>query len=92
MFTACALHYNLDMASVIRFVGGTYTASYRNVSHILHTLENTKLCDDYLLNEVKRVMTIGGPPQLTVTDSKANFLAYFEYVNHKSITKIYLKF
>ena len=27
MFTACALHYNLDMASVIRFVGGTYTAA-----------------------------------------------------------------
>ena len=35
MFTACALHYNLDMASVIRFVGGTYTASYRDVPNIL---------------------------------------------------------
>ena len=87
MFTACALHYNLDMASVIRFVGGTYTASYRNVPHILQTLENTQLCDNYLLSEVKRVMTIGDPSQLTAASSKTNFLAYFDYGNHKSITK-----
>ena len=30
MFTACLLHYNLDIPSAVRFVGGIHTGAHRD--------------------------------------------------------------
>ena len=72
MFTACALYYNLDISCLIRFVGGNYTASYRNIDDIIKRLSATKICNKSLLLEVKRVMQMGVPPKLNAYSSWEN--------------------
>ena len=43
MFLACAIFYNFDLASVIRYTGGNYTAYHLDVNSILSTLKNVGL-------------------------------------------------
>ena len=38
MFTTCAIHYNFDLSSVIRYTGGNYTNVHLKVESILKTL------------------------------------------------------
>lgn len=86
-FTACAFFYNFDMPSVIRFVGGNYTASYRDVSTIIQQLKECGNCDDHLLQEIQRVFTVGCPPEFVAESSQTNFLTYLNYGNHSSAEK-----
>ena len=84
MFLACALFYNFDLASVIRFTGGNYTASHLDVDAILHKLREIGLQDD-IYQHIKRALTIGCPAYFNAESSLDNFKAFLEYGNHSSI-------
>ena len=84
-FLAAAVHYNLHIPSVIRYVGGNYTAEYRDVDTILRSIKNIVPDDLYL--EVKRVLTLGAPTILKGESSRQNFEDYRKYGNHSSIKK-----
>ena len=60
MFLACAIFYNFDLASVIRFTGGNYTASHLDVDSILHKLQDIGLDNDIYMH-IQRSLTIGCP-------------------------------
>ena len=86
MFLACAIHYNFDLPSVIRYTGGNYTAAHQDVEAIVSTLTSAG-CDQQLMDEVQRIMTIGCPAYLNAESSQANFEAFAKYGNHTTITK-----
>ena len=86
MFLACAIFYNFDLASVIRFTGGNYTASHLDVDSILHTLDHVGLPTD-IFNHIKRSLTIGCPAYFNAESSTVNFKAFLDYGNHSSIAQ-----
>ena len=43
-FLAATLTYNLDIPTVIRFLGGNYTGEYRNINHTINSFNESK-CD-----------------------------------------------
>ena len=86
MFLACVLFYNFDLASVIRFTGGNYTASHLDVDAILHKLKEIGLQYD-IFQHIMRALTIGCPAYFNAESSLDNFKAFLEYGNHSSITQ-----
>ena len=86
-FLACDLHYDLDLSLVIRFVQGNFTASYRNVKHIVHNLKQADNISQYIIDQVERIMTAGCPSYFNNSSSRTNFIDYLQYGNHASIKK-----
>ena len=52
MFTACAIHYDFDLSSLIRYTGGNYTNAHLKVESILAKLAAAG-CDQKLMDELK---------------------------------------
>ena len=86
MFLACAMFYNFDLASVIRYTGGNYTASHLDVDSILSTLQDVGLPND-IFQHIKRSLTIGCPAHFNTESSDINFKAFLDYGNHSSIAQ-----
>jgi len=86
MFTACAIHYNFDLSSVIRFTGGNYTNAHLKVESIIETLSAAG-CDQQLMDELKRIITVGCPAYFNASSSQKNFKAFAQYGNHSIIVK-----
>ena len=84
-FTAAALHFDMHIPSVIRYVGGNYTADFRDVNEIVKQLEGK--VDPKDIEDLKRVFTTGAPGRLVAESSKDNMLDYWRYGNHTSILK-----
>ena len=68
---SAAIYYNLDIASVIRYVGGTYTGDFRDPSRILARLKPLLPCS--LHKQVKRVYEVRCPAKFYGHSTKANF-------------------
>lgn len=82
---AAALHYDLHLPSVIRFAGGNYTGEYRDVDKIVKRLKG--IVDEDDINDLRRLFTTGAPARMVAESSFDNFSNYFQYGNHKSISK-----
>jgi hypothetical protein len=80
------LHYNLDVATTIRYLGNNYTGEYRNVKDTVRILKESK-CDDKIIKELKNILTKGCPNKFVTHTSRKNFLKFLRYGNHKSIEK-----
>jgi hypothetical protein len=63
-FLACLLHYNLSVASTIRFLGNNYTGTYGDVPSIVKSLHSHGIAET-LISHYSRVMTVGCPITLT---------------------------
>ena len=85
-FLAAMLHYNLDVATTIRYLGNNYTGEYRNVKDTVRILKESK-CDDKIINELKNILTKGCPNKFVAHTSRKIFLKFLRYGNHKSIKK-----
>jgi hypothetical protein len=83
-FLACLLHYNLSVASTIRFLGNNFTGAYHNIPSIVESLRSHGIAET-LISHYARVMTIGCPNHLNASTSRNNALLYWRKGNHPSI-------
>jgi hypothetical protein len=84
MFTALLLHYDLSVASAVRWMGGTHTGAHRDHAMILSTLKKAGIDAD-ILHDLRRVYFFGAPAYINAESTDANFGHYFAYGNHKTI-------
>ena len=85
-FLASALHFDLDMATVIRFLGGNYTGEYRDSKRTVKALKDTN-CDKQIIKDIERTLLVGCPIKMNSSSTHDNFMKYFRYGNHTSIAK-----
>jgi len=84
-FTAALLHYNFHAASVIRFCGNNYTNTHIDLQQLRANLQN--IVPDNIICYVIRALTVGAPSFINGHNSRKNFLDYYRYGNHHTITK-----
>ncbi|KAL7530561.1 hypothetical protein ACHAXR_003565 [Thalassiosira sp. AJA248-18] len=83
MFMACLFHFDLSVASVMRYIGKNYTGGYRNVKA---SVENMRChVDDDLLTLYIKVMTLGAPSYFVAESSRKNAPLHWRNSNHPSI-------
>lgn len=70
LLTACAVHYNLDFGLVVRYLGGEYTAKWRDTHAILAHLR--PVADPSDLAHVERILTIGCPAHFNWEEPDSN--------------------
>jgi hypothetical protein len=85
MTTACLLHFDGDVATMVRWIGGPHVNAHLNVTTILATLQ--PIVDPDIYSDVERILTLGAPAVCNAEASEANFQAYLKYGNHQSVTK-----
>ena len=82
MTTAAVLHYNGDIPSVVRFMGGPHVNAHIDVPNLISNLRT--IVDPQTLSDLNRILTFGSPAKLNATNTEKNFQAYLAYGNHKS--------
>ena len=84
-FMAAILHYNFHVGSVIRYCGNNYTNEHINVKQLLQKIKN--IVPSRILEYVQQRLTIGAPSLIKGHNPRTNFLQYYAYGNHTTITK-----
>ena len=83
---AALLHYDLDIAALIRYLGNNYTGEYRlpNISAVAAVL--TKYCIPHdLIEQYQRVLVQGCPAHFVAETSRENAMEYWRGGNNPSI-------
>ncbi len=83
LFMACLFHYNLSVASVMRYAGNNYTGGYRNVRKMVDKMRG--LVDDELLTHYIRVMELGAPAYFVAESTRENAMVHWRRGNHASV-------
>ncbi|CAJ1965842.1 unnamed protein product [Cylindrotheca closterium] len=84
MFTACLLHYNLDVATAVRYVENIHTGAHRDWNAVEPELRAASV-DDGLVANLRRVLVDGCPNYVNATSSEKNRRSFAEYGNHNSV-------
>ena len=84
MATAALLHFDGDVADLVRWVGGTHVGAHRDVQCTLTYLRGK--VSPSICNTLERLWCHGAPTICNATASDANFEAYRLYGNHASVT------
>lgn len=82
---ACLFHYDLDVSLLMRYLGGNYTAAYRDIQQTVDTIR--PFVDPDLIPHFVRVMTVGCPNYFNYESSRANSVKYWRAGNNKSIAQ-----
>jgi hypothetical protein len=85
MLTACAVHYDLDFGLVTRYLGGEYTAEWRDVNGIISTCE--PFVTPKVLCQMERILTTGCPSYLNWEEDAANKRAFVSRRNLPSVAQ-----
>ena len=85
LFTACLIHFNGHVGDVIRYVGGNYTAEYRDVEKALAAVKPLLPKEDYL--DLKRCYEVGSPNKLVAEVSRDNSMLYLQKGNHPNMAQ-----
>ena len=80
---AATLQYDLDIPTLIRFLGANYTGEYRDTKTTIKALENAK-CNRKIIEDLQRLLEKGSPNHMNATTTHQNFLDFFRYGNHSS--------
>ena len=80
MTSACVLHFNGDIATVVRWIGGSHTNNHLDVKETLSKLQ--PIIDPTTWNDLSRILRSGAPALCNAEASKRNFQAYLKYGNH----------
>ena len=83
---ACLLHYNLDVALLMRYLGNNYTAAHRQVGKTTDILRQHNI-DEELIQQYIRVMTVGCPNRMVFESTRDNAMKYWRGGNNPSIKK-----
>lgn len=85
MTSACLLHFNGDVATMVRWIGGPHVNEHLNIPSIL---EKLRLIVDSqeLYADISRILLIGAPALCNAEATEENFQSYLKYGNHDSVT------
>jgi hypothetical protein len=83
MMKVCLLHYNGDMATTFRYIGGPLTMEVHDTTKILAELKPILKADTYV--QVERVYTEGAPAYMVAASTDANLRNAVQYGNHPSL-------
>ena len=86
MTTAALLHYQGDLSSVVRFIGGTHVGANRG-DHAARLASLDGIVDSPTLSHLRRIWTQGVPNYVNATSLQTNFRAYVNYGNHMSVKR-----
>ena len=81
---ACAIYFDFNIPQMIRYIAGQYTGDDRNNEAILENLRGIVPSDT--LTHIERILTTGAPAKFSAESSHENFLDYWRYGNHKSVS------
>ena len=81
---AATLDYDLDVPTLIRFLGGNYTGEYRTIEDTIKILKDTK-CNEKVIEDLQRLFKTGSPNYMNASSTHKNFLDFFRYGNHSTI-------
>ena len=84
MATAALIHFDGDVADLVRWVGGTHVGAHRDINATLGYLRGK--ISPHLCATLKRIWRNGAPTICNASASDANFEAYRMYGNHASVT------
>ena len=82
MTSACLLHFNGDVATVVRWIGGPHTNAHISPVTILENLK--PIIDADIWTDLHRILIQGAPALCNVTATEENFQAFLQYGNHTS--------
>ena len=84
LFLAALLHYELDVPTLIRYLGSNYTGAYRDIDRMLCTLKQSG-CDPEIVSDLENIFKVGCPMKMNASSTWNNFLDFLRYGNHTSI-------
>lgn len=84
MTSACLLHFNGDVASMVRWIGGPHVNAHLNPAAILDKLQTIVSKD--IFTDLRRIMTVGAPALCQGEATEENFQAFYKYGNHDSVS------
>ena len=85
VMTACAVHYDLDIGLVMRFLGGEYLADWRDVDAIIAKVQpyiSKSDCD-----HIRHLLTEGAPAELVWDEASENKEAFIHRGNDATIVQ-----
>ena len=85
MTLACLLHFDGDVATMVRWISRPHVNAQLDVTAILLTLK--PIIDPDIYKDVERILTVGSPALCNASASEANFQAYLKFGKHKSVTQ-----
>ncbi|KAI2510434.1 hypothetical protein MHU86_4007 [Fragilaria crotonensis] len=85
MTSACLLHFNGDVANMVRWIGGPHVNAHLNVPAILAKLK--LIVDSDIHKDISRILLLGAPALCNASATEENFQAYLQYGNHESVKK-----
>ena len=85
MTSACLLHFDGDVATMVRWIGGPHVNAHLDATSVLAKLQPIVDPDTY--SDVSRILTFGAPALCVAEASEENFQAYLKYGNHKSVSE-----
>ena len=63
---AATLQYDLDIPTLIRFLGGNYTGEYRDSKQTIKALENAK-CNKKIIEDLQTLLEKGSPNRMNAS-------------------------
>ena len=83
MTTAAVLHWDGDLATVVRWIGGPHVAAHRDHHATLAKLEG--VVEPEIISGLRRLWFFGAPAHCNGSASEANFQAFRRYGNHSTV-------
>ena len=84
MTSACLLHFDGDVATMVRWIGGPHVNAHLDIPSILEKLR--LIVDPDIHADVSRILLLGAPAECKAFASEENFQAFLKYGNHDSVT------
>ena len=85
LLTTCAVHYDLDFRLVTRYLGGEYTAEWRDVNKINYTCE--PIVSPQVISQMEHILTTGCPLYFNWEEDAANKRTFVSWRNLPSVAQ-----
>ena len=85
MFTAAAIHFDLEIPALVAYVGGTHVGAYRPPTAATLAILRDGGVEEAVLLDLSRIFDVGCPAICQAEASEENFRAFLHYGNHRSV-------
>ena len=83
--TACAIHYDLELPTVARFLGGEYTGEWRDADKVVAEVKPYVSAED--CRHIHRLLTTGAPYEFDWDEPTANKESFLRQGNSKTVSQ-----